>query len=52
MSVHVTGSNLTIDHIEAVARRGDQVELHPDALARIRACRAFIEQRIAAHEIM
>jgi histidine ammonia-lyase len=52
MSVHVTGYNLTIDHIEAVARRGEQVELHPDALARIRACRAFIEQRIEAHEIM
>ncbi|MBM3316376.1 MAG: aromatic amino acid lyase [Candidatus Eisenbacteria bacterium] len=52
MSVVVTGSNLTVDAVEAVARRGEKVELHPDALARIRKCRAFIEQRIEAREIM
>ncbi|HUT77805.1 MAG TPA: aromatic amino acid ammonia-lyase, partial [Polyangia bacterium] len=52
MSVVLTGKNLTIEQIEAVARRGEQVELHPDALDRIRKCRAFIHERIAAHEIM
>ncbi len=52
MPVTVTGKNLTIEQIEAVARRGEKVELHPDAVERLRACRAFIEQRIAAREIM
>lgn len=52
MSVVVTGSNLTVDSVEAVARRSEKVELHPEALARIQKCRAFIEQRIEAREIM
>jgi histidine ammonia-lyase len=52
MAVTITGSGLTIEQIEAVARRGERVELHPDAVDRIRTCRAFIEQRITAREIM
>jgi histidine ammonia-lyase len=52
MSVVLTGKKLTIEQIEAVARRGEKVELHPDALDRIRQCRAFIHQRLDAHEIM
>ncbi len=52
MSVILTGSNLSIEDIVAVARRGELVELHPDAQARIVRCRGFIEQRIAAGEIM
>jgi len=52
MTVTITGKNLSIEDIEAVARRGAKVALHPDALERIRHCRAFIEERIAAGEIM
>ncbi len=52
MAVTITGSQLTIEDIEAVARRGEAVKLHPDALARIVSCRAFLEKRIAAGEIM
>ncbi len=52
MAITLTGHSLTIEDIEAVARRGEKVELHPDATERIRVCRAFIEERIAAHEIM
>ncbi len=52
MAVTITGSQLTIENIEAVARRGDAVKLHPEALARIVTCRAFLEKRIAAGEIM
>ncbi len=52
MTVTLTGSSLTIEQIEAVARRGERVELAAPARERIRACRAFIEERIAAHEIM
>ena len=52
MAITLTGKTLTIEDIEAVARRGEKVELHPEAMERIRVCRAFIEERLAAHEIM
>jgi histidine ammonia-lyase len=48
----ITGKNLSIEHIEAVARRGEKVTLHDDAIARINQCRGFIEERIEDHEIM
>jgi len=52
VAITLTGKTLTIEDIEAVARRGEKVELHPDAMERIRACREFIEDRLAAGEIM
>jgi len=52
MALSLTGNSLTIEDIEAVARRGEKVELHPDALEKMRVCRGFIEDRIAAGEIM
>jgi histidine ammonia-lyase len=52
MALQVTGKNLTIDQLVAVARQGLKVEVAPEALERIKASRAFIEQRIAAKEIM
>ncbi len=52
MPITITGDGLTIEHVEAVARRGEKVELAPDARARIARCRDFLEERIAAREIM
>ncbi|MBI5729572.1 MAG: aromatic amino acid lyase [Ignavibacteriales bacterium] len=52
MSVVLDGSNLTIEKIVAVARHNEKVELHPDALERIKICRAMLEEKINAHEIM
>jgi histidine ammonia-lyase len=52
MPVTITGEGLGVHDVEAVARHGEQVELHPDATARIERCRAFLEQRIEAREIM
>ena len=52
MALSLTGKSLTIEDIEAVARRGERVELHPDAIERIKVCRGFIEERISDHEIM
>lgn len=52
MAIVLTGQDLQIEDIEAVARRGEKVELDGSALERIKACRAFIEERIEAHEIM
>lgn len=52
MALTVTGSDLTLEDIVAVARRGEKVALDPEAHMRLRKCRAFLEERIAAHEIM
>jgi histidine ammonia-lyase len=52
MPIIIKGKGLTIDDIVAVARDGEKVELHPDADERVKKCRAFIEERIQAREIM
>jgi len=52
MSVVLNGYGLTIENIVKVARHGEKVELHPDALERIKKCRAMLEEKIQAHEIM
>jgi len=52
MTYIVTGSNLKIEDVVNVARHQQKVELHPEALARIKKCRAMLERKIEAKEIM
>ncbi len=52
MTVLVDGHSLRVGDLVRVARENERVELHPEALGRIRACRAMLEKKIAAHEIM
>jgi len=52
MKLEITGSGLTIEDIVDVARNKRPVSLHPDAISRIRSCRAMLEKKIEAHEIM
>ena len=52
MTLKITGSGLTINEVVEVARNYKKVELHPDALERIKVCRAMLEKKINAHEIM
>jgi len=52
MTLIISGQGLTIENIVNVARHYQKVELHPDALQRIIACRAMLERKIDAHEIM
>jgi len=52
MTYIVTGANLKIEDVVNVARNGQKVELHPDALDRIKVCRAMLEKKIEANEIM
>ena len=52
MAIVLDGNSLTIEKLVRIARFGEKVELHPDALARIKACRAMLEKKIAAREIM
>ena len=52
MAVRLDGSSLTIEDVVKVARHGEPVELAPEALERIRACRGMLEEKIQAREIM
>jgi len=42
----LTGEDLTLDQVVAVARRGEAVELSPDAMSRMRAARAVVERML------
>jgi histidine ammonia-lyase len=52
MTITLDGSGLAIDKLVRIARDGEKVELHPQALQRIQACRDMVEEKIKAHEIM
>ncbi|MCL4807832.1 MAG: aromatic amino acid lyase [Thermoanaerobaculia bacterium] len=52
MAIVLNGSSLTVPDLVRIARHGERVELAPEALERIRACRAVLEEKIDAHEIM
>jgi len=52
MTITIDGSGLSIEKIMQIARYGEKVQLLPEALERIRACRAMVEEKIKAHEIM
>ncbi len=52
MSVVLDGHHLTVEELVRIARHGEKVELHPEALERIQACRAMLEEKVVAHEIM
>src|SRR5512145_1904496 len=52
MTIVLDGSSLTIERVVQVARDREPVELDPAALERIRACRAMLEAKLAAREVM
>ncbi len=52
MTFIIRGAGLTIEDVVNVARNYQKVELHPEALERVKKCRAMLEKKIAAGEIM
>ncbi len=52
MTIVLDGSGLTVEKLVRIARHGEKVELAPDALERIKVCRAMLEEKIQAREIM
>jgi histidine ammonia-lyase len=52
MTIVLEGAGLTLERLMRIARGRERVELHPQALERIRACRKMLEEKIQAHEIM
>jgi len=52
MSIVLDGSSLTIEQLVAIARFGETVQLAPEALERIKVCRAMLERKLANKETM
>ena len=52
MTINLTGSELTVEKLVAIARDGEQVALDPAALERIKVCRAMLEDKLVKKEIM
>ena len=52
MTIVMDGTNLTVDKLVRIARKSEKVSLHPDALERIKLCRAMLEEKIQSREIM
>ena len=52
MAIEINGAGLTIEKLVSIAREGQQVVLSDDSLNRIAKCRALIEEKIKAREIM
>ena len=52
MTITLDGSGLTVGTLVKIARHGEKVELSAPALERIRTCRAMLEAKLQAREIM
>src|SRR5512138_1820894 len=52
MPITLDGSSLTIEKVVAIARHSEKVELAPEALERIKVCRAMLEEKLANKEVM
>ena len=52
MTITLDGSSLTVEKLVAIARDNEQVQLAPEALGRIKICRAMLEDKLAKKEIM
>jgi histidine ammonia-lyase len=52
VTIILDGSSLTVEQLVRIAREGETVELDPAAAERIGVCRAMLEEKIKAREIM
>ncbi|MFC1725197.1 histidine ammonia-lyase [candidate division KSB1 bacterium] len=52
MSIVINGTDLTVEKLVDIARNNEKIELAPEALVRVRKCRAMLEEKIQAGEIM
>jgi histidine ammonia-lyase len=52
MPIKLDGSELTVEKLVRIARDKEKVELSKDSLERIKVCRAMLEEKLKAREIM
>ncbi len=48
----ITGRDLRAEDVHGVAREYERVEVHPQAMERMKKCRDLVEEKIGAREIM
>ena len=46
MTIILDGTGLTIEKLVQVARYNEKIQLHPDAINSIKACRSMLEKKI------
>lgn len=52
MFITLDGKSLTIEKVERVARKSEEIAIHPDAMERIKKCRGLLEDKIKKREIL
>lgn len=52
MAIVLDGEHLTVEKLVAIARNNEKVEISPEALKKVKECRAVLEDKIKAREIM
>ena len=52
MSIELGNTQLTTELLVKIARYGEKIALHPEAIDRIKTCRIMLEKKIQAGEIM
>ena len=52
MSILLNGYNLTVEKLVDIARNNEKIEVTPEALDEVKKCRAMLEEKIQAREIM
>jgi histidine ammonia-lyase len=52
MAIVMDGHSLTIEKVVSVARNHETIEIHPDAVERIKECRGLLERKIEEKAIM
>jgi len=52
MAIVLDGEHLTIEKLVSIARHSEEVRIAPAAVEKIKECRAMLEEKIKAREIM
>ena len=52
MTTTLDGHSLTIEKVDRVARGNESIDIHPEAIKRIKKCRDLLEDKIKKREIM
>ncbi len=52
MTITLDGHSLTVEKVVQVARENEKIEIHPEAMERIKKCRDLLEEKIKKKEIM
>jgi len=52
MAIMLDGKHLTIEQMVDIARHNEKIEIHPESIKKIKNCRAMLEEKLKAREIM